>query len=173
MYSQTVAASIMLTTCLLAGTAAAGGCPAEHVLTEPRQIKRVPQVALTRDVIANVRLEGWRDMGAFILRTRRLELQPGGTVPTHSHANRPAIVYVLKGTVTEHNSFCAVPIVHHAGDVSEEFGPGFVHYWENTGTETVTFLSSDVVPYPSDAELVYGFEANSSPEDSRRSGRAE
>ncbi len=173
MHSKSVAAAIVLTAALGAGAAHAGGCPAEHVLSEPREIKRVPQEGLTREVIANVRLEGWRDMGGFILRTRRLELQPGGFVPTHSHADRPAIVYILKGTVTEHNSFCAVPIVHHAGEVSEEFGPGFVHYWENTGKEVVTFLSSDVVPFPSEADAFYGFEANSGPYQWRKAGGAE
>lgn len=174
------AVSTIMTTALAAigtlgtaDTAAAAGCPPEHVLTEPREVERVPQEALTREVIANVRLEGWRDQGAFILRTRRLELQPGGTVPTHSHADRPAIVYVMKGTVTEHNSFCAVPIVHHAGEVSEEFGPGFVHWWENTGDEVATFLSSDVVPFPSDADLFYGFEANSGPYQGRMMGSME
>lgn len=160
--TMTIAAAV-----LAPAVALAAGCPPEHVLTEPRQIDRIPQEALTREVIANVRLEGWREMGAFVLRTRRLELLPGGTVPTHSHANRPAIVYVLKGTVTEHNSYCAVPITHHAGDVSEEFGPGFVHYWENTGDEVATFLSSDVVPFPGDAALFYGYEANSAPSDLR------
>lgn len=144
-------------------SASAASCPEEHRLTEPREIEGVPQTGLTREVIANVRLENWREMGPFILRTRRLELQPGGTVPTHSHADRPAIVYLMKGTVTEHNSFCAVPIVHHAGEVSEEFGPGFVHYWENTGNEVAVFLSSDVVPFPTDAEPAYGYEANSAP----------
>ncbi len=166
---------LMLTATALAATAILGlarpadaaGCPPEHVLTEPREVERVGQERLTREVIANVRLEGWQEMGPFILRTRRLELQPGGTVPTHSHANRPAIVYVLKGTVIEHNSFCAVPIEHHAGDVSEEFGPGFVHWWENRSNEVVTFLSSDVVPFPSDAEPFYGWEANSSPDEAR------
>ena len=167
--TNTIALAVA-TTVAVAGAASAGGCPAEHVLTEPREIAMIPQEALTREVIANVRLEGWREQGPFILRTRRLELQPGGTVPTHSHADRPAIVYVMKGTVTEHNSFCAVPIVHHAGDVSEEFGPGFVHSWENTGDEVVTFLSSDVVPYPSDAALFYGFEANSGPYQGRMTG---
>ena len=157
----------------LAGPAAAGGCPPEHVLTEPREIERVPQERLTREVIANVRLDGWRDMGSFILRTRRLELQPGGTVPTHSHADRPAIVYVMKGTVIEHNSFCAVPIEHHAGEVSEEFGPGFVHWWENRGNEVVTFLSSDVVPFPAEADPVYGFEADSGPYQGKMMGSME
>ena len=97
-------------------------------------------------------------MGGFLLRMRRLELLPGGTVPTHSHADRPAIVYVVKGTVIEHNSFCSVPIEHVAGTVTEEFGPGFVHWWENKGNEVVTFISTDVVPYDSPEAPYVGFE---------------
>jgi quercetin dioxygenase-like cupin family protein len=165
-----LAATALLIT---ANSAMAGGCPPEHVLTTPRKMDDIPQAALTREVIANVRLEGWQGLGAFILRTRRLELQPGGTVPTHSHADRPAIVYVMKGTVIEHNSLCAVPIEHHAGEVSEEFGPGFVHWWENKGNEVVTFLSSDVVPYPSEEKLFYGFEPNSGPYQGRMKGSME
>lgn len=147
------------------GAAMAGTCPAEHVLTEPREIEGVGTKWLTREVIANVRLEGWREMGGFLMRQRRLELAPGGRVPTHSHADRPAIVYLAKGTVTEHNSFCAVPIVHHAGTPSEEFGVGFVHYWENTGPESATFISTDVVPFPSDGTPYYGWEGGVSPEE--------
>lgn len=146
---------------LLVSSAFAGGCPQEHRLTEPRELEQIGTKRLTREIIANVQLEGWREMGAFTLRQRRLELAPGGTVPTHSHANRPAIVYVAKGTVIEHNSFCAVPIVHHAGETSEEFGPGFVHYWENKGSETVTFISTDVVGGNASR---YGWEGGVSPD---------
>lgn len=149
-----VAALVLAT----ATAAQAEGCPPDQVLTTPRALEQIAQQALTREVIANVRLEGWRDMGGFVLRMRRLELAPGGFVPTHSHEDRPAIVYVVKGTVTEHNSFCAVPIVHSAGSVSEEFGPGYVHWWENTGDEVVTFLSSDVLPYNSPNPPYVGFE---------------
>ena len=151
----------MLAAIASAAPAAAGACPEEHRLTEPRELERIGTKRLTREIIANVQLEGWRGMGAFTLRQRRLELGPGGTVPTHSHADRPAIVYVAKGTVIEHNSFCAVPIVHHAGETSEEFGPGFVHYWENTGNETVTFISTDVV---GGSATRYGWEGGVSPD---------
>lgn len=153
---------------LLAGVALpakAGTCPEEHRLTEPRKIEQVGTKWLTREVIANVQLEGWRDMGGFVLRQRRLELAPGGRVPTHSHSDRPAIVYLAKGTVTEHNSFCAVPIVHQAGSTSEEFGVGFTHWWENTGTETATFISTDVVPFPAGGTPFYGWEGGVSPEE--------
>ena len=143
---------------LMSTMAFAEGCPPEHKLTTPRVLEAMPAKSLTREVIANIRLEGWRDMGGFVLRMRRLEMAPGGFVPTHSHDDRPAIVYVVKGTVTEHNSFCAVPIVHTGGTVTEEFGVGYSHWWENTGNEVITFLSSDILPYNSDAAPYVGFE---------------
>jgi quercetin dioxygenase-like cupin family protein len=143
---------------MLSSAGLAESCPPEHILTTPRKLDAIPSEGLTREVIANVRLEGWREVGGFLLRMRRLELAPGGFVPTHDHTDRPAIVYVLKGTVTQHNSLCAVPIVYHAGSVSEEFGAGFTHWWENTGSEVVTFLSTDVLPHNSDAAPFVGFE---------------
>lgn len=136
----------------------ADGCPPDQVLTTPRALDPIAAKALTREVIANVRLEGWREIGGFVLRMRRLELAPGGFIPMHQHSDRPAIVYVVKGTVTEHNAHCAVPIVHSAGWVSEEFGPDYAHWWENTGNEVVTFLSADVLPYNSPNPPYVGFE---------------
>ena len=44
-----------------------------------------------------------------------------------------------------------MPIVHYAGDKSEEFGPGYQRWWENTGTEPVVFISTDMLPWTSDA----------------------
>ena len=98
-----------------------------------------------------MRLVGWRDMVGFIRRMRRLKLQPKGFVPSHAHDMRPANVCRVMGTVTKHNTFCTVPIVHQTGDVSEEFGPGYQRWWENTGTEPVVFISTDMLPWTSDA----------------------
>ena len=155
---RSLRAALFGTLVLLAAPAFAGECPKDKVLTKPRVLEQIPPAGLAREVIANVRLEGWRDMGGFILRMRRLEVQPGGFIPTHKHDDRPAIVYIVKGTVTEHNSFCAVPIVHEAGSVTEEFGPGYEHWWENTGHEVVTFISTDVLPYDSKDAPFVGFE---------------
>jgi quercetin dioxygenase-like cupin family protein len=74
---------------------------------------------------------------------RRLEIEPGGIVPWHSHAERPAIIYVVSGTIEEYSSDCAVPIVHKAGDVSAE-AKDISHWWKNTGTETVVLISADL-----------------------------
>ncbi len=151
-------ALLMASLATTATMASAGECPKDQVLTEPMPLEQIKPDKLQREILSNVRLEGWRNMGGFILRMRRLTLQPGGFVPTHKHDDRPTIVYIVAGTVTEHNSFCKVPVVYHAGDVSTEFGPGYEHWWENTGTEPVTFISTDVLPYDSDAPPYVGFE---------------
>ncbi|MFO1061263.1 MAG: cupin domain-containing protein [Dongiaceae bacterium] len=60
---------------------------------------------------------------------------PGGEVPWHSHADRPALIYILQGTITEFTSTCADPIVHKAGDLAVE-NHEVSHWWKNTGKET-------------------------------------
>jgi quercetin dioxygenase-like cupin family protein len=85
-------------------------------------------------------------MKGLMLRTRRLTVLPGGFVPTHSHEDRPAIIYIISGEIIEHNTKCAVPIVHKAGDSTAEFGAELKHWWENKGTVPVVLTSSDLVP---------------------------
>lgn len=51
---------------------------------------------------------------------QRLAIKPGGEVPWHSHDDRPALIYAAIGEVTEYASNCAVPVVHHAGEVATE-----------------------------------------------------
>ena len=36
-----------------------------------------------------------------MMRVRQLEIQPGGIVPWHSHADRPALIYVVSGEIVE------------------------------------------------------------------------
>jgi quercetin dioxygenase-like cupin family protein len=78
------------------------------------------------------------------LRLRRLVILPGGIVPWHSHTDRPAIIYIIKGTVTEYRSTCAVPIVHRAGESTGEV-KNTSHWWKNTGMRTVVLLSADLL----------------------------
>jgi quercetin dioxygenase-like cupin family protein len=79
------------------------------------------------------------------LRLRRLEIKPGGVVPWHQHANRPAIIYMVQGEIVEYASTCAVPIVHRAGEVATETH-ATSHWWKNVGKETVVLLSADLYP---------------------------
>ena len=73
------------------------------------------------------------------LRLRRLVVQPGGVVPWHSHEDRPALIYVVSGTIYEYASNCAVPIEHKTGEVSIE-KLGVQHWWKNTGKSPVVLL---------------------------------
>ena len=58
-----------------------------------------------------------------LFRLRKLVVEPGGVVPWHSHGDRPALIYIISGEITEYSSTCAVPIVHRAGDTA----PGDAH----------------------------------------------
>jgi quercetin dioxygenase-like cupin family protein len=83
-------------------------------------------------------------------RLRQLVIEPGGVVPWHSHADRPAQIYIVSGTIEEYASTCAVPIVHRAGDVAPETH-NTSHWWKNTGSETVILISADILHDESDA----------------------
>jgi len=123
-----------------------GECPADQVLQEPRELEKAPDIGVQRPVLATVDLTGWREMGNFMLRLRRLTIAPGGVVPTHWHDDRPSIVYIVKGELIEHNHKCAVPILHREGEWTPESGPN-AHWWENKSGVEAVVLSTDVVPF--------------------------
>lgn len=139
--------SAIIVAASIASVAHAGSCPEEHALTQPRELENMPDAGTGRRVLAAVDLNGWRDMGNFQLRMRRLVVDAKGIVPTHTHDDRPSIVYIVTGEMIEHSALCAVPIVHKAGDWTPEFGPGHAHWWENPTDKVVTLISTDVVPF--------------------------
>lgn len=79
-----------------------------------------------------------------VLRTRTLKIEPGTVVPWHSHDDRPAIMYVVKGELTEYASNCAVPVTYGAGDYVAE-SAGLSHWWQNHGDETTMLVSTDLL----------------------------
>jgi quercetin dioxygenase-like cupin family protein len=79
-------------------------------------------------------------------------VQPGGIVPWHSHAERPALIYVVSGEIYENASNCAVPILHKAGEVARETH-ATAHWWQNTGKAPVTLLSFDIAADPNDHNM--------------------
>lgn len=125
--------------------ASAGSCPSGKALAKPRSIESKDSVGVSRETLSVVNLKGWRDVGALFLRTRRLTIAGHGIVPTHEHDDRPSIVYVVKGRLVEHSSYCSVPVVHKAGEWTPEFGPGHAHWWENPDATDAVVTSSDVV----------------------------
>ena len=139
---------------VLAASAQAAECPADRAiensnLNGPTQGKGVADAVLTSiDLGAEkVRLRGYQ------LRLRRLVVQPGGEVPVHSHENRPALIYIAEGEMTEFKNICAVPILHKAGDATPE-DHRVVHWWRNTGRVPAVILSADVFGASEDAHVM-------------------
>jgi quercetin dioxygenase-like cupin family protein len=128
------------------GQAEAGECPAGKMKVGAMSPSDVAAAGVTDTVIGAIDVaEQLPDLAGYQIRTRMLEIQPGGIVPWHSHDSRPALIYVLEGEVQEISSDCEVPITHMAGEVSAETA-GVAHWWHNTGDTVVRLLSSDVVP---------------------------
>ncbi|HTR16469.1 MAG TPA: cupin domain-containing protein [Acetobacteraceae bacterium] len=142
-----IAAFGLASACALgASPAHAGGCPADKVVAsgQGQPQSNAPAQGVTDTVIASIDLAkesiGIRDR---LFRLRKLVIEPGGVVPWHSHGDRPAIIYIISGEITEYASTCAVPIVYHAGDSTAETHTT-AHWWKNTGSTTVTLLSADL-----------------------------
>ncbi len=142
-----VAAGLAFTTSALAGQCPAGKSGTDtqkNVMTEPKNV--TDNVLGMADLGANIGIEG------RTLRLRRLEIQPGGVVPWHSHDDRPAVIHIVKGTILEYSSTCMVPIVHKAGDtVAEE--KGVSHWWRNELKKPVVLFSADVLHDATDTTM--------------------
>jgi uncharacterized cupin superfamily protein len=77
------------------------------------------------------------------LRLRRVTIEPGGVYgPLHDHVDRPGLVFILEGTITDHRD-----------GLSIDYGPGVgwpedhetLHWLENRGTVPAVEISVDIV----------------------------
>jgi quercetin dioxygenase-like cupin family protein len=135
------------------GPVSAGECPADKRGLDLTKADMTPAKGVTDTVLAAIDLSKERaKIQDRELRLRKLVIQPGGVVPWHSHGDRPAIIYIIEGEITEFASTCAVPIVHKAGDVTREIH-STSHWWKNTGDKTVVLLSADVLHDKADKNM--------------------
>ncbi|HEV8392580.1 MAG TPA: cupin domain-containing protein [Dongiaceae bacterium] len=137
-----------------ASTAMAGECPADKVVADGKGQAMGPTMPkdVTDTVLAHIDLAKEKvALGDHQFRMRQLVVQPGGIVPWHSHADRPALIYVVAGEITEYASTCAIPLVHKAGEVSVDAGRS--HWWKNTGKKPVVLISSDILHDPNDVNM--------------------
>jgi quercetin dioxygenase-like cupin family protein len=132
--------------CMGAIAASAGECPINQVVADEQgqkmgatKPKDVTDNVLTRIDLVNEPVM----LKDHALRLRRLVVRPGGIVPWHTHTDRPAIIYIISGKITEYRSTCKTPIVHKAGESTAEV-KGTSHWWKNTGKKTVVLLSADL-----------------------------
>jgi len=98
---------------------------------------------VTSEVLATVDLgpeiEG---MAGRQLRMRIVTMEPGGVYgPVHDHVDRPGLVYILQGTITDHRD-----------GVAKDYGPGVgwpedrntTHWLENRGAIPAVEISVDI-----------------------------
>jgi quercetin dioxygenase-like cupin family protein len=84
-------------------------------------------------------------MGGWVMRQHRTTLEPGGAIRLHDHVDRPEILLVVAGRLTDHQD-----------TESKEFGPGESyavgkknkHWLENRGTEPATFIGTSILKKP-------------------------
>ena len=134
-------------TAVFSTAALAGQCPADKVVADGKgqPMSHAAAKGVTDTVIGSIDLahEAPR-LADRKFRLRRLVVQPGGIVPWHSHGERPALIYIVSGTIVEYRSTCAVPIVHHGGQTAEETH-ATSHWWKNTTRTPVVLLSADIL----------------------------
>ena len=150
--SKTITA---LKTLILAGVLAtatgltaarAAECPAGKVGVDVTKPVDTKASGVTDDVLAS--LDVAKEPIAIpgrSFRIRRLVVQPGGVVPWHDHANRPALIYIVSGEITEYRSTCAVPLTHKAGEVAVE-SHTVKHWWKNNSRKPTVLISDDHFP---------------------------
>ncbi len=142
--AQTLVAAGILT--LAATAAVAGECPADKRVPDGQGQKMVTHGPKgVKDVVRASTDLGKEAVGIKdrLFRLRQLDIEPGGIVPWHSHDERPAQIYVVKGAIVEYASNCTVPIVHKPGDVARE-AKGTSHWWQNHSSEPVVLISVDI-----------------------------
>ena len=140
-----LATVVSLATVMTANAALAGQCPADKRGVDVTKPSNAAAKDVTDKVLASIDLAKEKvALADHQLRIRQLEIKPGGIVPWHSHGDRPALIYIVKGEIYEYASNCTVPILHKAGEVAPETS-ATAHWWKNTGTETVVLISADLL----------------------------
>ncbi len=94
--------------------------------------------------------EGARTLAGRTLRTRYWTIPAGSIVPIHEHANRPATIYTLQGSIYEYRNDRNEPILHEAGGLSLEEGANLAHWWKNAGDQEVRLVAFDIYPSAAD-----------------------
>lgn len=130
---------------LFATAAVAGECPAGKAGNNALAGAATAGNGVTDTVLSSIDLaDSPLKLSDRLFRFRRLVIEPGGIVPLHSHGDRPALIYVMSGSIYEYNSKCTVPILHSTGEVAQE-SIGLTHWWKNTSNVPTVLLAADLL----------------------------
>jgi len=128
-----------------AAAAQAGECPADKVIAASMTAAgHTANKGVTDTVLATNNLgDYFPELASRVQRIRYLTIEAGGAVAWHAHEDRPALIYVVEGSITEYRSTCAMPIEHKTGDVAAEIGH-LEHWWKNNSGKPVVLISTDM-----------------------------
>jgi quercetin dioxygenase-like cupin family protein len=146
-------AALAAGTLAIAAPASAGTCPAGKETTDGQKAGATAHKGVAEKLLGQIDLGKEKiAVAGHHFRMRRLDIKPGGEVAWHSHGERPALIYVVSGTITEYSSHCEVPIVHKTGELSVEQG-GLSHWWKNTSKKPVVLISADIAQDPEESGM--------------------
>ena len=86
--------------------------------------------------------QGLDDFAQRQMRIRQITIESGGIAAFHSHKERPALSYIMKGSLTEHRKG-GPDRTYKAGEVITE-STDVDHWAENTSSEPVVLISADL-----------------------------
>ena len=130
---------------LLVAPSHAGECPAGKAGANSLAGAATAPVGVTESELSSIDLgKEAVNLPQRRLRFRHMVIAPGGIVPLHTHADRPALIMVNQGQIYEYSSQCTVPILHKAGEIGRESN-GLKHWWKNEGNVTVILTIADIV----------------------------
>lgn len=98
---------------------------------------------VSRSELATIDLSAELDgFAGRVLRQHRTTIEPGGVIAVHDHVDRPEIIFVFSGRLTDHQ-----------GDEAKEYlaGQSYAvgrktrHWLENRGSEPAVFIATSVV----------------------------
>jgi len=79
-----------------------GECPADQKKPNAREAVDFKEVGVIAKVIASIDVADTPfNIKDRLFRLRRMTVEPGGIVAWHSHADRPAIIYIIEGEINE------------------------------------------------------------------------
>lgn len=139
-----IAAAAVMTAIVTLSPAHAGDCPAGKMKPGVRTSGEAQPKDVTDTELQSIELGSQiKGLDGRRLRYRKLVVQPGGVVPWHDHTDRPALIMIAEGQITEFRSDCSVGITHAPGDISKEVA-GIMHWWKNEGAAPAVLFAADI-----------------------------
>ena len=77
------------------------------------------------------------------MRMRRVDIAPGGSIDTHSHRGRPAVLYIVAGSIVERRGDAVRE--YRVGE-SYAIGGDISHAIDNPGPTPASYIEVDIVP---------------------------